>query len=286
MKECVEVIKTRITRLINKVTRPLDMLERMKVINIITIDVHSRDVVQGFVNQKVNEAESFQWQSQLKFEWGPDKNNEVSSRQFCRFPWESDQKKSKCIIRIVDWFRFYSYEYVGNTLRLVITPLTDRCYITLTQALNLVMGGAPAGPAGTGKTETTKDLGRAVGLPVMVFNCSDQMNKDSMAQIFMGLCQSGAWGCFDEFNRISVEVLSVISTQVKTCLDAQKEKKRKFIFLEEGELSLEDTAGFFITMNPGYAGRAELPDNLKALFRSCAMVVPDLVLICENMLMS
>lgn len=222
MKECVEVIKTRINRLINKVTKPLDILERMKVINIITIDVHSRDVVQGFVNQKVNEGESFQWQSQLKFEWGPDKNNEVSSRQFCRFPWETDAKKSKCIIRIVDWFRFYSYEYVGNTLRLVITPLTDRCYITLTQALNLVMGGAPAGPAGTGKTETTKDLGRAVGLPVIVFNCSDQMNKDSMAQIFMGLCQSGAWGCFDEFNRISVEVLSVISTQVKTCLDAQK----------------------------------------------------------------
>jgi dynein heavy chain len=184
-----------------------------------------------------------------------DKNNDVSSRQFCRFPWENDHSKSKCIIRIVDWFRFYSYEYVGNTLRLVITPLTDRCYITLTQALNLVMGGAPAGPAGTGKTETTKDLGRAVGLPVIVFNCSDQMNKDSMAQIFMGLCQSGAWGCFDEFNRISIEVLSVVSTQVKTCLDAQKEKKRKFLFLEEGEINLEDTAGFFITMNPGYAGR-------------------------------
>ncbi len=81
-----------------------------------------------------------------------DKNNDVSSRQFCRFPWEQDNTKLKCIIRIVDWFRFYSYEYVGNTLRLVITPLTDRCYITLTQALNLVMGGAPAGPAGTGKT--------------------------------------------------------------------------------------------------------------------------------------
>jgi dynein heavy chain len=197
MKECVEVIKTRITKLINKVTQPLDMLERMKVINIITIDVHSRDVVQGFVTMKVSEAESFNWQSQLKFEWGLDKNKDVSSKQYCRFPWETNPNSYKCIIRNVDWYRYYSYEYVGNTLRLVITPLTDRCIITLTQALNLVMGGAPAGPAGTGKTETTKDLGRAVGLPVIVFNCSDQMGKDSMAQIFMGLCQSGAWGCFD-----------------------------------------------------------------------------------------
>ena len=152
MKECVEQIKTRINKLINKVIKPLERLERMKVINIITIDVHGRDVVQSFVTNKVNEAEGFAWQSQLKFEWSTDKNKEVASKQFCRFPWESDQRQNKCIIRIIDWYRFYSYEYVGNTLRLVITPLTDRCIITLTQALNLVMGGAPAGPAGTGKT--------------------------------------------------------------------------------------------------------------------------------------
>ena len=120
---------------------------------------------------------------------------------------------------------------------------------------------------------------------VYVFNCSEQMDYRSIGNIFKGLAQSGTWGCFDEFNRISVEVLSVVATQVKSIQDAIRSKKKRFIFQGE-EISLKPTVGTFITMNPGYAGRTELPENIKALFRPCSMVVPNFELIMEIMLMA
>ncbi|XP_072163343.1 dynein axonemal heavy chain 10-like [Diadema setosum] len=265
MKNYAKRMHQQIDNLVVQVRSPLSKNDRKKFNTVLIIDVHARDIIDGFVRDSILDAREFEWESQLRFYW--------------------DREPDELNVRQCTGTFGYGYEYMGLNGRLVITPLTDRIYLTLTQALSMQLGGAPAGPAGTGKTETTKDLAKALGLLCVVTNCGEGMDYKAVGKIFSGLAQCGAWGCFDEFNRIDVSVLSVISSQIQTIRNALIHNLKRFQF-EGMEIAMDNRMGIFITMNPGYAGRTELPESVKALFRPVVVIVPDLQQICEIMLFS
>ncbi|CAF2056597.1 unnamed protein product [Rotaria magnacalcarata] len=228
--------------------------------------VHNMDVVQQLADSRIQNIYSWLWQKQLRFYL----------------------ENNKAIIKMVDAQFNYTYEYQGNAQKLVHTPLTDKCYLTLTQGMHMGFGGNPYGPAGTGKTESVKALGSTFGRQVLVFNCDEGIDVKSIGRIFIGLCKCDAWGCFDEFNRLDEAVLSAVSMQIQVIQDALKNGAPTLTLLDR-KIEINPNSGIFVTLNPagkGYGGRSKLPDNLKQLFRPVAMSKPNNELIAEVLLYS
>ena len=169
LNEWKEVNVKQLKELTFLVRGQLTSLQRKIIVALVTTDVHARDIVENLAKEQVQNIQDFGWQQQLRYYW--------------------DEELDDCRVRQINAFMKYGFEFMGATSRLVITPLTDRCWITITGALHIKLGANPAGPAGTGKTESTKDLAKALGMLCIVFNCSDQVDYRMIGRLFSGLAQ-------------------------------------------------------------------------------------------------
>eukprot|EP01022_Parablepharisma_sp_SALTPOND_P010207 TRINITY_DN1419_c0_g1_i1.p1 TRINITY_DN1419_c0_g1~~TRINITY_DN1419_c0_g1_i1.p1 ORF type:complete len:3283 (-),score=375.81 TRINITY_DN1419_c0_g1_i1:11360-21208(-) len=259
--------KLHVTQLVDALREDLNLVQYNNVTSTITRDVHWRDVVENLINEEIEDINDFAWISQLRYylEEGPD-FEELRVRQLY-----SDIA--------------YGYEYVGPSSKLVITPLTEKCCMTITTALQMHLGTALTGPAGTGKTETVKALAKAVAVHCVAFNCSEQMENKIMGRLLTGVALQGTWACWDEFNRIDLDVLSVVGQQLLQMYDSVKTRK-EIITFNDLELKIKSSFGIFITLNPGYQHHPVLPDNLKSLFRPVAMLHPNTEVVVEVTLFS
>ena len=276
LENVLKEVEDTLTLLADSVLQEQPPLRRKKLEHLINEFVHKRTVTRLLVKNRILNCKSFDWLSQMRFYLDP----------------KQEDPLKQLSVHMANAKFNYGFEYLGVQDKLVQTPLTDRCYLTMTQALEYRLGGSPFGPAGTGKTESVKALGNQLGRFVLVFNCDETFDFQAMGRIFVGLCQVGAWGCFDEFNRLEERMLSAVSQQVQTiqeALKANKDTKSSGMISVElvgKQVKVSTSMAIFITMNPGYAGRSNLPDNLKKLFRSLAMTKPDRQLIAEVMLFS
>ncbi|CAF4317574.1 unnamed protein product, partial [Adineta steineri] len=144
MKNYAKQLNSQIEEVVAEIRNPLASNDRKKFNTVLIIDVHAKDIIDSFVRDSILDAREFEWESQLRFYWV--------------------NEPDELMIRQCTGEFGYGYEYMGLNGRLVITPLTDRIYLTITQALSMYLGCAPAGPAGTGKTESVKDLAKALGI--------------------------------------------------------------------------------------------------------------------------
>ena len=175
----LESVESTLQILADSVLQEQPALRRKKLEHLITEFVHKRDVTRRLIKSNVTTPKSFEWLSQMRFYFDPKQTDVLQ----------------QLTIHMANAKFFYGFEYLGVQEKLVQTPLTDRCYLTMTQALEGRLGGSPFGPAGTGKTESVKALGNQLGRFVLVFNCDETFDFQAMGRIFVGLCQV----CLDSF---------------------------------------------------------------------------------------
>ncbi|ETB58412.1 hypothetical protein YYC_04018 [Plasmodium yoelii 17X] len=184
--------------IINKVDKKKSVLLHTLIISL----VHNRDIVEKLIKKRVNDVNNFNWLIQLKYFY----------------------YNKNLYIKYLNESHIYGYEYIHNDNKIILTNLINKYFISILHSYSSKLGVCSVGLAGTGKTETTKYFSKFIGKFNFVYNCSSNINFDFLKNLFFGIATNGIFFCFDEFNRISIEALSVLAQQLSNLFNAKSKK--------------------------------------------------------------
>lgn len=210
-------------------------LNRITLKSLCIQDIHARDVIQKLIENKNSNLDDFEWMAQLKYYW----------------------IDKEILMKILNATISYGYEYLGNFQKVVMTPLTERCYRTILLAFQHRLNASIEGPTATGKSETIKDIAKALGILLKVFDCTPDLDYRSISRFLKGIATSGAWLCFEDFNRIELKTISVVTQQVRAIQMASRKQLPTFI-LDGVELKLNAQCNICMMTNPLDATRSKM----------------------------
>lgn len=210
-------------------------LNRVTLKSLCIQDVQAKDITQRLLANKNSDVDDFEWIAQLRYYW----------------------IEKEVTMKLLSATISYGYEYLGNFQRIVMTPLTLRCYRTILLAYQHQLNASIEGPTATGKSETIKDLSKVLAIQLKVFDCTPDLDYRTISRFLKGIATSGAWLCLEDFNRIDTKTISVIAQYIRPIQMALRKKVPKFI-LDGVELKLNSQCNICIVSNPMIETRSKM----------------------------
>lgn len=229
-------IKSNLEEITQAIRSPeITNLNRITLKSLCIQEIHARDTTHKLISNKISGIDDFEWIAQLRYYW----------------------IEKEIVIKILNATIAYGYEYLGNFQRVVMTPLTERCYRTILLAFQHQLNASIEGPTAAGKSETIKDLAKALAIQLKVFDCTPDLDYRSISRFLKGIATSGAWICLEDFNRIATKTISVVSQQIRSIQMALRQQMPKFL-LDGVELKLNPQCNISIMSNPWDTTRSHM----------------------------
>ncbi|KAJ8314952.1 hypothetical protein KUTeg_007102 [Tegillarca granosa] len=263
---------------------PMLPLHKTRLECMIAQSLYLRDILENMCNRKLREPTDFEWRRSIRCYFHPVASDDGGSVH------EDDaslqdvalQDKQEPLIWILDTPYSYGNEFYGTDAGVALTPLTEKCFLTMSQALNNFQGSVVTGPVGVGKTETVKGLANIFGNFIYTFQCSSRCDSIAVGKIVQGTAMEGCWCLFDEAQSINSEAMAVLLDHVDAVLNALKSKHNYATLGDGQEIPVKKVFGIHMTIDPSsFPTSRSLPNDVRALFRTVSVVRPDFGLILK-----